>query len=216
MSDPQPPEQPPPPTDARANRPRSALDTVLAADGPMPAARLGLRGLAFLMDFILVTFLATFLIWQILLPRIHPGSSQAFGEWSREFVEWISEGGDADPPEIGHQLNEALVDARDLQVILFWIYFALCEVLIAGGSLGKKTCRLRTISTVNLESPNILTAIVRGGLKTAALFFLFPLLFAASLGALFFNRRGQTGHDLLSRTAVIDERRSSGFPPAHE
>jgi uncharacterized RDD family membrane protein YckC len=47
---------------------------------------------------------------------------------------------------------------------------------------------------------------VRGGLKTLTLFLFFPFAMFATLAALFFNRRRQMGHDLMSRTAVIDEK----------
>jgi uncharacterized RDD family membrane protein YckC len=51
-----------------------------------------------------------------------------------------------------------------------------------------------------------MTGIVRGGLKTMVLFFAFPLALIATFVAMFFNKRRQLGHDLLSRTAVIDEK----------
>jgi uncharacterized RDD family membrane protein YckC len=36
----------------------------------------------------------------------------------------------------------------------------------------------------------------------------------ATLSALFFNKRRQMGHDLMSRTAVIDEKLVNKQPPA--
>ncbi|MGB0744785.1 MAG: hypothetical protein ACPGSB_09685, partial [Opitutales bacterium] len=51
-----------------------------------------------------------------------------------------------------------------------------------------------------------LAGITRGGLKTIALFWLFPIFFLATFIALFFNKRRQLGHDLCARTAVVDEK----------
>ena len=57
-----------------------------------------------------------------------------------------------------------------------------------------------------MGAPPIVAGIVRGGLKTIALFFVFPIALLATISTLFFNKRRQMGHDLLSRTAVIDEK----------
>jgi uncharacterized RDD family membrane protein YckC len=107
-------------------------------------------------------------------------------------------------PEFSNYLTEALAHARDLQLLIFWAYFALGEAFFKGTTLGKRACRLRSVSTVTLAHPPIVTGIVRGGLKTMALFV--PLGLVATILALLFNKRRQMGHDLLSRTIVIDEK----------
>jgi len=48
---------------------------------------------------------------------------------------------------------------------------------------------------------------VRGGLKTLTIFFFFPIGMIATLATLLFNKRRQLGHDLMSRSAVIDEKK---------
>lgn len=187
----------------------TALDSVLRDGGPMPAARLGIRTLAFLLDFVLLTAVATIIVWKIAMPHAHPGAFAEFNQWSLEFVNWLNDSETqtgAAPPEWSEELGQALAYARDLQLLIFWLYFAIGEAFCGGRSLGKLACRLRSVSTVTLAPPPIMAGIVRGGLKTIALFFAFPVALIATIGALFFNQRRQLGHDLLSRTAVIDEK----------
>jgi uncharacterized RDD family membrane protein YckC len=210
MSDPEPtPSEP---------TPNNVLDSVLSDGGPMPSARLGIRTLAFLLDFVLLTAVATILIWKIAMPQAHPGAFAEFNQWSLEFVNWLSDSdaqSDSAPPQWSEALGQALVYARDLQLLIFWLYFAIGEAFCGGRSLGKLACRLRSVSTITLAPPPIMAGIVRGGLKTIALFFAFPVALIATIGALFFNQRRQLGHDLLSRTAVIDEKylNLNGKPP---
>jgi uncharacterized RDD family membrane protein YckC len=109
-------------------------------------------------------------------------------------------------PEPSKALVRALGVANELQLLTFWLYFAIGEAFFAGSSLGKRICRIRSISTVTLGPPPILAGIIRGGLKTVTLFWLFPIAFAATFIALFFNKRRQLGHDLCARTVVVDEK----------
>jgi len=91
-------------------------------------------------------------------------------------------------------------------MLTIWLYFALGEAFFGGSSLGKRICRIRSVSTVTLGAPPLMAGIVRGGLKTLTLYLFFPLAMIATLAALFFNKRRQMGHDLMSRTVVIDEK----------
>jgi uncharacterized RDD family membrane protein YckC len=193
-------------------QPENVLDSVLRDGGPMPSARIGIRSLAFLLDFVLLTAVATIIIWKLAMPHAHPGAFAEFNQWSVELVNWWSDSErarDTPPPEWSDSLTQALTYARDLQLLIFWLYFALGEAFCGGRTLGKLACRLRSISTITLDPPPIMAGIVRGGLKTLVLFFAFPLGLLATVGALFFNQRRQMGHDLLSRTVVIDEKYSN-------
>jgi uncharacterized RDD family membrane protein YckC len=175
----------------------------------MPPARLGIRALAFLLDFILLTALATFIIWKIAMPQAHPGALAEFHTWTQSFLSWISDSNTNNniaQPKWSENLTEALTYARDLQILIFWLYFGIGEAFFGGSSLGKSACRLRSISTVTMSTPPIMAGIARGGLKTLTLFFVFPIALLATLGTLLFNKRRQMGHDLLSRTVVIDEK----------
>jgi uncharacterized RDD family membrane protein YckC len=183
------------------------LDAILNDKGPMPSARLGIRSFAFLLDFILCTFIAALLIWKIFLPQSHPESFEELTLWTDQLIEWSQSDTPTaeNMPKPEDSLLEALRYASEIQLICFWVYFALGEIFL-GGSFGKRTCRLRSINTVNLGSLTVFGAIVRAGIKSAAIFFLSPLGLVATFLALLFNKRRQLGHDLLSRTAVIDEK----------
>lgn len=195
-------------------QPSTVLETILADDGPMPAAHLSIRILAALLDLILCFAIATILIWKIFLPISHPGSFLEFNEWTQQLLQWLqnTEATRENMPEPGNNLLQALRHASEIQILTFWAYFALGESLL-GGSLGKRACRLRTISTVTLGPLNFFGAILRAGVKTAALLFLFPICLAANLLTLCFNSRRQMGHDLITRTAIIDEKYLKNNPP---
>jgi len=175
----------------------------------MPAAHFRIRSFAFLLDFILLTAVSMVIIWKFLMPLYHPSAFYEFSQWMDALVTWFQTGGSAkgEPqPLMNQSLTEALRYAQDIQLIIFWIYFAVGEAFFGGSSLGKRICRLRSVSTVTLGAPSIMTGIVRGGLKTMAIFLIFPLSMIATICVVFFNKRRQMGHDLLSRTAVVDER----------
>lgn len=200
-----------PSEDAQAATPSagSLLDSVFRKDGPMPPASIRLRGFAFLLDFILLSAVASVIIWKIALPQSHPAAFTELTEWSQAVMTWYGDRATAPEtafPEPSKNLAEALGIANELQMLTFWLYFALGEAFFAGSSLGKRICRIRSVSTVTLSNPPIMAGIVRGGLKTLTLYLFFPLGMIATLTVLFFNKRRQMGHDLMSRTVVIDEK----------
>ena len=217
MSDaPKPPAEAPPEGSPPPIRPNNVLDSVFRDDGPLPPARLGIRTLAFLLDFILISGVAAVLIWKVAMPQSHPGAFSEFLGWGQQIVDWANTGAQANQPipQPSRNLAEALSFASDIQLLVFWLYFALGEAFFAG-SVGKCACRLRTVSTITLGPPPLITGLIRGGIKTAVLFFIPPLALAATFAALFFNRRRQMGHDLLSRTVVVDEKRLPVMEPKH-
>lgn len=196
-------------------QPANVLDTILSDDGPMPPARIGIRSLAFLLDFILCSAIATLLIWKVFLPMSHPGSFLELNEWVDQLLKWMqsTEATRETMPEPGKDLLAALRYASEVQLLTFWAYFGIGEIFL-GGSLGKRACRLQSISTITLGPLNFFAAFLRAGLKTATLFFLSPLLLIATLLTLCFNKRRQMGHDLLSRSAVIDQKHlKNELPP---
>ena len=185
------------------------LDSVFRKDGPMPPASIGLRGLAFFLDFVLISAVASIIIWKIALPQSHPAAFTELTEWTQAVGTWWGDRAtavDVPLPEPSKNLAEALIIANELQMLCFWLYFALGEAFFAGSSLGKRICRIRSVSTVTLDKPPIMAGIIRGGLKTLTIYFFFPIGMIATLVTLFFNKRRQMGHDMMSRTAVIDEK----------
>lgn len=199
---------------SRADVPSSGnvLDSVFSSDGPMPPASVWLRAFAFLLDFVLISAVASILIWKIVLPQSHPTAFAELTEWTSAIMAWVNERSvDADTamPEPSRNLEAALKRANELQLLCFWLYFALGEAFFAGSSLGKRICRIRSVSAVTLGSLPILSGIVRGGLKTLTIFFFFPIGMIATLATLFFNNRRQMGHDLMSRSVVVDEKKAA-------
>lgn len=194
--------------DATPDSPDNVLDSILSEGGPMPTAKFSLRALALMLDGILMTAVASIIIWKLVLPQTHPGAFGELTQWSQQLMTWLENRGPdaAAMPEPSKPLLAALAVANELQLLIFWLYFAIGEAFFAGSSLGKRICRIRTVSTVTLDSPPVFAGIIRGGLKTVTLFWFFPVAFAATFLALFFNKRRQLGHDLLARTAVVDEK----------
>ena len=186
---------------------KNALDLIFNDEGSLPPARIGIRAIAFLLDIVLVSAVAAIIIWKIILPQTHPGTYHEFILWGERLTNWVSssERSEIELPKPNHNLSIALNFANELHLLTFWLYFSLSEALFAV-TLGKKACRLRTVSTVTLSPPPFVTGVIRGGFKTAVFFFIPPLGFIATLSALLFNKRRQMGHDLLSRTIVIDEK----------
>ncbi|MDQ8193978.1 RDD family protein [Coraliomargarita sp. SDUM461004] len=212
MSSPNPNERPPENTPSTAPSAGNLLDSIFRKDGPMPTASIPLRAFAFLLDFILISAVASVIIWKIVLPQSHPAAFTELTDWTQSLITWYSERA-TEPdtpkqaiPEPSKNLTRALAVANELQMLTFWIYFALGEAFFGGSSLGKRICRIRSVSTVTLSPPPIMSGIVRGGLKTLTLYLLFPFGMIATLAALLFNKRRQMGHDMMSRTAVIDEK----------
>lgn len=191
--------------------PEGVLDSIFSGDGPMPPAGIWLRAFAFLLDFVLISAVASLLIWKMVLPQTHPAAFTELTEWTSAIMVWVNERSVAPEtpmPEPSRSLQEALKRANELQLLCFWFYFAFGEAFFNGSSLGKRICRIRSLSTVTLGRLPILTGIVRGGLKTLTIFFFFPIGMIATLAPLLFNKRKQLGHDLMSRSAVVDEKKA--------
>ncbi len=154
-----------------------------------------------------MTAVASIIIWKLVLPQSHPGAFGELMQWSQEVVAWAEQQAPEKPmPEPSKQLARALGVANELQLLIFWLYFAGGEAFFGGSSLGKRICRIRSVSTVTLGPPNFLSGITRGGLKAITLLWLFPIVFAATFLALLFNKRRQLAHDLCARTTVVDEK----------
>lgn len=196
-------------------KPANVLDSIFRSDGPMPPASIGIRGFAFFLDFLLLLVFSLVIIWKFAIPQSHPGALYEVTEWSNAFLDWLSlikTQPEATPPELSQSLKEALAYDLNLRFFIMWIYFGVGEAFFGGSSLGKKLCCIRTVSTVTLGNQPIITGIVRGGLKTLTVFILYPFSTPLALCGLFFSKRKQLVHDLLSRTAVIDERKVDFHP----
>lgn len=185
---------------------KSVLDSVLSKNGPMPAAHLFIRSQALILDWVFVSVFTTMVIG-FAMPYISPDALDESRVWSKDFADWIMQNGflkGIPMPQLSESLEIIMLFAQLLTFFSFWLYFAIGELFFAGHSFGKAICRLRTISLVTMKKPLLLSAISRSGIKALAL--LAPLVLLATTIVLGFNKRKQTGHDLLCNTAVIDER----------
>lgn len=88
-------------------------------------------------------------------------------------------------------------------------YFTLSETLTRGASLGKRIFRLRVVSTVTGEPPNVLQSLSRSIWRACAVApagLLVTLLVIIDAHVPFFAFRRRAWHDRLARTEVIDAR----------
>ena len=193
-------------SDSPAKYPSNVLDSVLSEDGPMPAARLGIRLQAFLFDWIFISFFAAILV-RMTLSHFYPEAIEEYNRWGADFTDWIAQNGfskNIPMPSWSDSFERIMNLALFFVFNIFWLYFGICDVFFSGYTFGKRICRLRTVNVINMKKPFFASAVARGGLKAFAL--LSPLILLATVAALKFNKRRQMGHDLLCRTAVIDER----------
>jgi uncharacterized RDD family membrane protein YckC len=196
------PHAPPEPT---LIKPGNPLDSVLCDSGPMPPARFVIRALAFCLDLALILGVSA-IILKVTLSESFPEAASIWADYNvamqnLDYAKRMFFDMNGSNPELFEIISYAL----GTTITLAWFYFSAGEAFFGGSSLGKRCCRLRSISTITLGKPTIFGGIVRGGLKTIMLFSFGIIGWAAILIPLFFNKRRQMGHDLLSRTAVIDE-----------
>jgi len=199
--------------DARADAeapPETALDSVVRQGGSLPPAPLGYRALALMLDYILVVSAGAILIFKFVLPSEFPEAHFEITEFMRKALE--TQG--ASPEPLSDDAQRALSFCHYLLMGLTWLYFTVGEVFFDGTSMGKRIFRLRTYSLILFEKPGFITGLYRSALKTLVVFFT-PFLLIDVI-VLFFNKRGQTGHDRLARTAVIDESKIPRPPSEHE
>ena len=128
-----------------------------------------LKALAFILDFVLVSAVGSVIVWKFALPQSHPAAFSELIQWSESMIAWYADrenSPEAPIPNPSKSLKQALAVANEIQLLIFWIYFAIGEAFFAGSSLGKRICCICSVSTINLSSPPIMAGIVRGGLKT--------------------------------------------------
>lgn len=191
---------------------QSVLDSVLSDGGAMPAARLGIRLSAFILDCVFIILFSVIAIGQFALPRAFPNAFTEMEQWNQDFTEWLTHQNSSSEntsennpiPPLGDSLENAMAYVQLLLFLFFWLYFVIGETFFSGHTFGKSICRLRTISVITMGKPFFFSTIARAAIKAFAV--LSPFILLATLIALLFNKRRQMGHDLLCRTAVVDER----------
>ena len=172
----------------------------------MPAARFGIRLQAFLFDWVFIGMLAAILV-RLIVPHFFPSAIVESNNWLDDFAEWIAQDGltkSIPMPQWSEDFAITMAFSQLLVFGIFWLYFTVSDTFFSGYTFGKSICRLRTVSTVTMKKPAFMSSVARGGLKALAMFS--PLILLVTIAALKFNKRRQMAHDLLCRTAVVDER----------
>ena len=171
----------------------------------IPEPSIAFRGLAFILDYILVILLATLIILQVILPLNPSFSLEALNDWLDTYLAWAASNTDTAAPILNDSTQSILLLITESFSIIFILYFLLCDTLFKGSSFGKKIFNLKTITLTPRNSIPILHAGIRAISKTIILFYFFPILFLVAVLTKRFHKSKQWGHDLISQTKVIDE-----------
>ncbi|MAI43189.1 MAG: hypothetical protein CBD67_001225 [Opitutales bacterium TMED207] len=171
----------------------------------LPEPSIAFRGLAFLLDYILVVLLATLIILQVILPLNPSFSLEALNDWLEAYIAWAETNSTTAAPILNDSAQSILLLITESFSIIFILYFVLCDTLFKGSSMGKKIFNLKTITLTPRDSIPIFHAGIRAISKTVLLFYFFPLLFLVAALTKRFHKSKQWGHDLISQTKVIDE-----------
>lgn len=171
----------------------------------LPEPSIAFRGLAFLLDYILVVLLATLIILKIILPLNPSFSLEALNDWLDAYMAWAESNRNTAAPILNDSAQSILLLITESFSIIFIFYFLLCDTLFKGSSMGKKIFNLKTITLTPRNSIPIFHAGIRAISKTIILFYFFPILFLIAALTKRFHKSKQWGHDLISQTKVIDE-----------
>ena len=111
---------------------------------------------------------------------------------------WLTEGAVMEgPPALKHML----LFVQGFLFVGLWLYYALSEAFMEGGSLGKKIFNLSVVRLQTGEHASRGLCLARSFFKTAFLGILSPLMWVGFLMALF-TKNKQTLHDWLFKTTV--------------
>ncbi|MAH39787.1 MAG: hypothetical protein CML08_00065 [Puniceicoccaceae bacterium] len=164
-----------------------------------------IRGIAFLLDYILLTLVATLIIVQVILPMNHSISVESLVQWLDSYALWLENTKDEAMPNPNASAREVLLLVTESFTLIFTLYFFLCDTLLGGRSIGKRIFNIRVVSLRLGERIPFFHALIRGFSKTIILFYFFPFIFILALLTKQFHKSKQWGHDLISQTKVIDE-----------
>lgn len=172
----------------------------------IPPGPFGKRILAFLVDWIFLSFFTAVLLLFIIFPQFFPGVLEEFIAHSQPPVE-VAENGEAEPPEWSEEALHAQRVGWNLSVDIFWLYFAISGFLLRGCSPAQALMRLEVVSIQSGYPASGLRLFLRSGLK--AICMIHPLFALGLLVAIFVSSR-RALHDLVAGTMLTssDGRRS--------
>ena len=96
----------------------------------LPEPSIAFRGLAFLLDYILVVLLATLIILQVILPLNPSFSLEALNEWLDAYLTWAESNSDTAAPILNDSAQSILLLITESFSIIFILYFVLCDTLL--------------------------------------------------------------------------------------
>lgn len=183
---------------------------VFGPEGPFPQARLLHRVIGFALDVTLIGALAMLILTRWILPQTYPAELAEFRAWYAEYTRDLASGereavpGDLNADEWSEPVWRMLVFAQNFILVFFWIYFAGAEVFYQGRTVGKRAFRLKVMDFQRVRPLDLMPAMVRSLVKTLCLFTFFPFFLLSYLAAWLLPFR-RTGHDVLSRSIVVED-----------
>ncbi len=202
------PEEAPPGGPGERQSATNVREAVFGDGGPLPAARLGQRFIAFSLDVLLVGAFIGLILFRFVLPEFYPSEYQELMQWYQSTSDSIEEGEtplqSMERESLPEPIWKLMLFIQNFIVMGFWLYFGVCESFFQGKTLGKRVFRLKVVGIRNLGHLNLGPALLRSLLKTLCLFTLFPL-FLISFVLVFFVKYRRAGHDLVSQSIVIED-----------
>lgn len=157
----------------------------------------GSRIAAFFLDIVLIGSFTLMFLSTVLYPGILTEIGQLASQPNTSQADLLA--------KMSPQLKDKLEACNTIVVLVFWLYFAASEIILKGASLGKRVFSIRAANEITLEPPSTFDSILRSGLKTFSLLAWFPFFMVANYFLIFFTKKGQAGHDFLTRTVVIQD-----------
>ena len=203
------------PTDKQdSSNEEQLMHAFLVEPESLPNASFLIRLFAFLLDYLLLSFLSFFIITQIILPQNSSLSMDQLVAWAEAYSNWleIENSSVQDAMQTPASMPMPSVHVIDILSIIsesftlvFFTYFLISDFALKGASIGKKIFNIRTISLVEPLKIPIMHSLIRSMAKTTMLFYLFPFILLIAFATKFLHKSKSWGHDLVSHTMVVDE-----------
>ena len=91
----------------------------------IPEPSIAFRGLAFILDYILVILLATLIILQVILPLNPSFSLEALNDWLNTYLAWAESNTDTAAPILNDSTQAILLLITESFSIIFILYFLI-------------------------------------------------------------------------------------------
>lgn len=173
----------------------------MSVSKPLELAPVRVRFVAFCMDMLLAFLLIMLLLTQWLLPTYFAPETQELYELFSHY-QIMDSASSLSQEQISEGLKEVVIFIQAAFFMGVWFYFALSEILMDGGSLGKKIFNLNVIDLKTGDIPRKRVLWLRSFVKTVLLGVLSPIMWTSFLVTLF-TKRKQGVHDMIFKTTVV-------------